>query len=127
MKMQIFFSRVIMIAVCATIFSCSKSDNSTTTGGTTGGTGGTGGNLVTVDINGMYFTPATISVKVGTTVKWTNSDYATHTVTSDNGSTFNSGNISSGSSFSYTTTTTGTFPYHCSLHNGMTGTLTVTN
>jgi plastocyanin len=72
------------------------------------------------------FSPSTKSVSLGTVVKWTNNDAVTHTVTSDDGVTFNSGNISPGASFSYTTSSTGTFGYHCNIHSSMSGTLTVT-
>ncbi|MDO8491761.1 MAG: cupredoxin family copper-binding protein, partial [Dehalococcoidia bacterium] len=70
------------------------------------------------------FSPASISVPVGTTVTWTNKDSVAHTVTSDSG-VFNSGNLSTNKTFSYTFATAGTFPYHCSLHTYMKGTVTV--
>lgn len=113
---------VIVCSLCTTVInSCSKS-------GGTGGGGGTGGTTIRVDIGAMTFSPATVTVKAGTTVKWTNTDYySPHTITADNGSSFNSGNIASGSSFSYTPAAAGTFPYHCNVHSGMTGTLVVTN
>ncbi|HET9825925.1 MAG TPA: plastocyanin/azurin family copper-binding protein, partial [Chitinophagaceae bacterium] len=53
----------------------------------------------TVSIVNMSFTPASITVSAGTTVKWNNNDNMTHTVTGDDNS-FDSGNISAGSSFS---------------------------
>lgn len=109
------------------IDSCSKSG---ATGGTYG-TGGTGGTVgvggTTVNISGMSFSPSSITVKVGIAVKWTNNDYTAHTVTSDDGTTFNSGNVATGGSFSFTPTVAGNFPYHCNIHTGMTGTLVVTN
>ena len=121
---------IFCLLFCTVIYSCTKSGSTGSTGGSgyTGGTGGTGVTPNTVSIKDMSYSPATITVKVGTTVKWTNSDaYSMHTVTSDDGTTFKSGNIVAGSSFSFTPTTTGTFLYHCTLHGGMTGTLTVTN
>ena len=74
------------------------------------------------------FTPNNLTVKLGTTVKWTNKGAITHTATSnDGGATFNSGNVTPGQSFSYTTTTAGTFQYQCTIHGAaMSGTLTVT-
>ncbi len=79
----------------------------------------------------MSFSPANVSVKVGTIVKWTNNDATSdHTVTSTNAGTpspLNSGSIASGATFSYTTTTTGNFPYYCTIHGVMmSGLLTVT-
>jgi plastocyanin len=106
--------------------SCSKSGAKSSGNGSGGNGGGVAGNLVDIT-GGMSFSPGTITVKVGTTVKWTNSDYySSHTVTSDDGTSFNSGSVASGSSFSYTPTAAGTFPYHCSIHAGMNGTLVVT-
>ena len=73
------------------------------------------------------FTPNNLSVKLGTTVKWTNKGAITHTATSNDGVTFNTGNVSPGQSSSYTTTTAGTFQYQCTIHGAaMSGTLTVT-
>jgi plastocyanin len=61
------------------------------------------------------------------TVTWTNNDTATHTATSDPGMamTWSSGSIAPGASFSQTFSTTGTFSYHCTIHPGMVGTVTV--
>jgi len=74
----------------------------------------------------MTFSPSTITVKLGTTVSWKNTDGYAHTVTSDDGTNFNSGNLGAGASFSYATKAVGTFDYHCNIHSGMTGTLVVT-
>jgi len=51
-------------------------------------------------------------------------DAVTHTVTSDNAA-WDSGNIPAGGTFKFTFTTAGTFPYHCTIHPGMTGTIIV--
>lgn len=72
------------------------------------------------------FTPDTITVVVGVnnTVTWVNNDISPHTVTSDTG-LFNSNNLNSGQSWSYTFTTPGTYSYHCSYHPWMKGTVVV--
>lgn len=72
-----------------------------------------------VYIKGMAFTPATITVSVGTTVKWTNKDAVSHTVTSDTGTVLNSGNIAANGTFSFMFTTAGTYNYHCGIHPSM--------
>jgi plastocyanin len=77
-----------------------------------------------VVIFGFGFTPATLSVTVGTVVKWVNNDPVAHTVTSDH-SVFNSGNLNQGDTFSYTFNTTGIFPYHCIIHPSMTAVIVV--
>src|SRR5215831_9612730 len=61
----------------------------------------------TVTMANMAFSPANITVSVGTKVTWNNTDNMTHTVTADDNS-FDSGNIGSGSSFSRTFSVAGT-------------------
>ncbi len=80
------------------------------------------GNSVT--ISNFAFSPATVTVAVGTTVTWTNKDSVAHTVTSDTGA-FDSGNLSPNGTYSYKFTTSGTFPYHCGIHTYMKGTVIV--
>jgi len=65
-----------------------------------------------------------LAVAAGTTVTWTNNDSIPHTSTSNSGA-WNSGTIEPGSSFSAVLSTKGTFPYHCTIHPGMMGTITV--
>ncbi|MES2430955.1 MAG: cupredoxin domain-containing protein [Bacteroidota bacterium] len=81
---------------------------------------------ITISISAFAFSPATRSVTAGTVVTWVNNDAVAHTVTSDNGTSFNSGTINPGNSFVYTASATGTFAYHCDFHGGMNATLTVT-
>ena len=78
----------------------------------------------TVSIANFAFAPASMTVAVGTTVVWTNSDSAGHTVTADDGS-FKSDTLGTGTTFSQTFTTAGTYAYHCAIHSSMTGTITV--
>ncbi len=85
-------------------------------------------NASTVTIENFAFSPANITVKVGTTVTWTNKDSATHTVTGTDGKTGpDSGNLATGKSFSFKYDTVGTYSYHCAIHSNMTGTVTVTD
>ena len=101
---------------------CSKSSSYGSNPGS--GTTGTGAN--TVNIQYMTFSPGNLTVSVGTAVKWTNNDGVSHTVTSNDGTSFDSGTLGAGSNYSHTFTTAGTFPYHCTIHTGMAGTITVT-
>ena len=64
-------------------------------------------------------------MSAGTTVTWTNSDGTTHTVTADGGA-FDSGHLADGATFQFTFKAAGVFPYHCSIHSSMNGTITVT-
>ncbi len=79
-----------------------------------------------VSIAGMAFTPQDLLVKVGTKITWTNNDGFAHHVLGNNGGP-DSGILAAGASYSYTYTTVGSFPYHCSIHPSMTGSVTMTN
>ncbi len=81
----------------------------------------------TVAIRNFTFTPQTLTVKAGTKVTWTNKDSTPHTVTSTNGPStsasptglFDSGQLASGASFSFTFTKAGTYYYECTIHASM--------
>jgi plastocyanin len=78
-----------------------------------------------VAISGFSYSPASVTVSVGDTVTWTNSDAQAHTATADDAS-WDTGNIAgSGGTDAVTFATAGTFPYHCDVHPQMTGTVTV--
>ncbi|HEY7172466.1 MAG TPA: plastocyanin/azurin family copper-binding protein [Vicinamibacterales bacterium] len=70
------------------------------------------------------YSPNPITVAVGTTVTWMNNDTVTHTATGNTG-LFDSGPIAPNQQFSRTFSTVGSFPYHCTIHPGMVGTVTV--
>lgn len=80
--------------------------------------------LHAVTMDDMKFTPATIEIKVGETVEWTNTDERDHNVTAKDGS-FKSDNLSSGSTFKFTFTKAGKFAYGCTLHPRMKGVVVV--
>jgi hypothetical protein len=74
----------------------------------------------------MKFGSAKLTVRVGDTVQWTNSDEAPHTVTTTKGpKQFDSGTLKKGDSWSYTFTTPGTYEYYCAVHPDMTASITV--
>lgn len=77
-----------------------------------------------VTMKSLAFNPSSLTIIKGANVTWTNDDSTTHTVTSDTGA-FESGNLSPGNSFTHQFNDTGTFPYHCSIHTFMKGTITV--
>jgi plastocyanin len=82
---------------------------------------------VTVDVDtlGFAYHPADITVYAGTTVRWTNSDPVTHTVTSDIPGIFDSGDMGQGQTWSFTFDTPGDYGYYCIPHPFMTGTVHV--
>jgi plastocyanin len=77
-----------------------------------------------VTIKNLAYAPASITIKAGTTVLWTNSDDRDHTVTAADGS-FTSGNLSSGQTYEHTFSKAGTYPYGCKYHPRMKGTVVV--
>ena len=79
---------------------------------------------VEVKIDNFSFTPATITVPVGTTVRWTNRDDIPHTVVSDD-QKFQSKALDTDDQYSYTFTKPGTYGYFCSIHPKMTGKVAV--
>ena len=78
-----------------------------------------------VGIDNFAFAPATLTVKAGSTVTWTNHDEEPHTVAATDGS-FHSPGMGTGATFSHTFPTAGTFDYVCSIHPMMHGTVVVT-
>ena len=107
-----------------------------------GSSNGPSGSVVGITIQDFSFSPAALTVKMGTTVKWTNQGPSAHTATSNSG-TWDSrqlngptsggayGGGSAGGTYQYTFTAAGTYAYHCSIHPpsvylDFTGTITVT-
>lgn len=92
--------------------------------------------------NRLGFTPATVTIQVGETVRWTNTSDIVHTVTADpekaadpsrvslpeGAATFDSGNLAPGEVFEYTFTVAGEYDYICIPHElaGMVGKVIVT-
>jgi plastocyanin len=77
-----------------------------------------------VKIDNFTFGPAALTVMVGTTITWTNRDDIPHTVVSTD-KVFKSKVLDTDEKFSFTFSTPGTFPYFCSIHPKMTGTVVV--
>ena len=79
---------------------------------------------VEVKIDNFSFTPATLSVKAGTQITWTNGDDIPHTVVSDDQS-FKSKVLDTDEKFTFTASKPGTYTYFCSIHPKMTGKVVV--
>jgi plastocyanin len=77
-----------------------------------------------IKIDNFSFAPGTFTVAVGTTVTWINHDDIPHTAVSTDG-VFKSKVMDTDEKFSYTFTKAGTYPYFCSVHPKMTGTIVV--
>jgi plastocyanin len=100
------------------------SSSSSTGASSSGSSSATGGNNVM--IKGFAFSPSTLTVKVGAKVTFTQEDSGTmHTATSTGGKTINSPKMKQGQSYTVTFTKAGTYPYICSIHPFMKGTIIV--
>jgi plastocyanin len=77
-----------------------------------------------VKIDNFTFNPATITVKAGTTVTWTNGDDIPHTVVAT-AKAFKSKVLDTNDKFSFTFTTPGSYEYFCSLHPHMKASIVV--
>jgi plastocyanin len=73
---------------------------------------------------GVGWDPKTLQVSRGDTIEWKNVDVVPHNVRQDK-HVFWSKVLPPGTSFRWKATRRGTFPYKCTLHPEMTGTITV--
>jgi len=86
---------------------------------------------VTVNIQNSAFSPATVTIKKGMTVRWINDDPVPHFIVSDeNTATYlpdlTSNPMVNGDVYRYRFTLAGTFKYYCNIHTTMRGTVIVT-
>ena len=97
-----------------------------------GGGGGGGGGADAAPVTGVTevaakdnrFTPAAIQVPAGTEVTWKFEDgLVPHDVKADG---FSSGEPRRKGTFTHTFAQPGTYAYHCTVHDGMTGRVVVT-
>jgi plastocyanin len=82
--------------------------------------------VATIDFS---FAPRTVTISLGSTIRWVNTGRSAHTVTSSN-QPWDSGRMNSGAVFQRTFTTPGTYAYYCTYHgssggSGMAGTIIV--
>ena len=100
-------------------------------GGEAGGTapsGGSpaGGTIDQIEVKDFTFKPEDATVKAGTKVTWTFKDDAQHNVEPVGGGELTkSPDLKNGGTYTFTFTKPGEVKYRCSIHNYMTGTVTV--
>lgn len=106
----------------------SSTSNSESTAPASSGSEQTSSNAVAVEISNFAYSPATLTVKVGTTVTWTNKDSARHDVAADDESSDapSSELLGRGESYSFTFKKAGTYSYHCTPHPNMQAKVIVT-
>ncbi|MER6164404.1 cupredoxin domain-containing protein [Streptomyces violaceorubidus] len=89
-------------------------------------TGPSAGSGTQVTISDFTFQPASLTVSPGATITVVNDDTTTHTLTATKGGAFDTGDIDPGKSATFTAPSKpGDFPYDCTIHPFMKGTLTV--
>jgi len=106
----------------------SKAESTKKAGSSSAGSSSTATQTDAVTIKDFAFSPAKITVKVGTKVTWTNQDSIGHTVTADDPSSDapDSPTFGKGETYSFTFNKAGTYNYHCTPHPYMKGTVVVT-
>jgi plastocyanin len=77
-----------------------------------------------VTIDGATFSPVDLTLNVGETIVWVNKDPFPHTATAKTGG-IDSPDIASGKSWKYTAKEKGDYPYLCTIHPSMKGTIHV--
>ncbi|HEV2820096.1 MAG TPA: plastocyanin/azurin family copper-binding protein [Solirubrobacteraceae bacterium] len=100
-----------------------------------GGAGGNGaaaesappaqGSGIQIAMQDIAFVPQETEVRVGQTVTWTNEDEVLHNVVATSGADFESELFGQGGTYSFKPTEPGTIEYVCTVHPGMTASLTV--
>ena len=78
-----------------------------------------------IAIASFAFSPASVTVKAGTNVKWTNKDGAPHSIVSSDGQFTASSVLSNGGSYQFKFDKPGTYNYACGLHPSMSGQIIV--
>jgi plastocyanin len=80
----------------------------------------------TVEIRGMEFHPAALTVAVGDTVVWINRDIVPHTATATGrAKAWDTGQLLQGQVGRYVAVRTGSLRYSCTYHPTMHGTITI--
>jgi plastocyanin len=117
--------RLIIVAVIALVGVTSCGSGASTASEASAPAAGASSNVV---VKNFAFTPGSLRVRTGTTVIWMNADSTVHTTTVDKAGaeSWDSGNLSQNQFYAVIFTTPGSYSYHCSVHNYMTGLITVT-
>jgi plastocyanin len=114
-----------LVGVAVLAGACSSSSPSSSPPTTAPSSGSGSGGSATITIKNFAFSPSTITVTPGEKVTVTNQDSVAHTVTA-NDKKFDTGDISPGKTVTFTAPSSpGSYPYICTIHQYMTGMLTV--
>ena len=75
----------------------------------------------------LQFAPTSSTAKVGQVIEWTNTGSVLHNITFDEASCLTDSSFQPQGTWDIQFTQPGSYPYHCTIHPGMDGTLTVTS
>ncbi|MET4923989.1 cupredoxin domain-containing protein [Streptomyces sp. PSRA5] len=120
----------VAVAACAlaltTLVGCSDGGGGGGSSATKSAANSSAGGGTQVTIDNFKFQPASLTVAAGAKITVVNKDTTTHTLTATKGGSFDTGDIAPGKSATFTAPSkAGAFPFHCTIHPFMTGTLTV--
>lgn len=110
--LQLILMILLISTLPVTISSCSKVEVTKPSAANEDPTG----SMYVVNIQGMKFQPDTLYALPGHLIKWKNLDAVEHSVVSDDGTSFNSGAINPGATFTFITSNNNVYPYHCAIH-----------
>ena len=111
---------LLALGIGFSVLAAAACSSSSTSPANSCGSSGANANVNTTSSNS--FSPASITIPHGQSVCW-QSGNVLHTVT-DNGGAFDV-DLPVGQIFVHTYPAAGTYPYHCKIHAGMTGTVIV--
>lgn len=130
--------RWLVLLICALVLAgCGGGGSSAYTDPNTNGNGSTASGVQLVDctgltvndvtISGFLFSPNSLTVSANSVVKWTNNHTVTHSVTSGTGSADGkfTRDLAPGTMVCFKFITSGSYPYFCRFHTGMTGNVSV--
>jgi plastocyanin len=116
-----------VLALAVGLAACGgSSGGGSTSASTSAPSSASSGGGVQIKMQNIQFSPKDTTIKVGDKVTWTNDDNTDHNVTAQSGADFKSKDFGNGGTFSFTADKAGTIEYVCTIHPGMTATLTVT-
>lgn len=126
---------IVGIGLALTISGCGNGPPEVAGGGGGGGGGTTIGKAATTGLgtpakmvaatSDLKFDPTPVTVKTGQVIQWTDTSSVPHNVTFDNNPELTSQNLGQGDTWQVEFTVAGTYAYHCTIHPGMDGQITV--
>ena len=113
-----------LVALVTVLVTLNATDDSSSSA-SSGSDSAKGGAGTAISIKNFQYSPDPITVKSGATVIVTNDDGTVHTLTADKGE-FDTGDLDGGAKATIAIGEPGTYTYHCTIHNYMTGTIEAT-